>query len=124
MRIVVTMRAFAAAVLSCALLPLSACAGTADGAGGITVVTSAYPLEYVARRIAGDRAQVVDLVQPGREPHDAELSVAQTAEVADADLVLRVAGLAPAVDDAVAQEADPEADLEALAVLGEHASGG
>src|SRR5919107_3338249 len=124
MRIVVIMKPIVAAVLSGMMLPLTACGGAADGAGGITVVTSAYPLEYVAQRIAGDRAQVVDLVPPGREPHDAELSVAQTAEVADADLVLRVAGLAPAVDDAVAQEADPEADLEALAVLGEHASGG
>jgi zinc transport system substrate-binding protein len=124
MTIVVTMRAFAAAALSSALLPLSACAGAADGAGGVTVVTSAYPLEYVARRIAGERVQVVDLVSPGREPHDAELSVAQTAEVADADLVLRVAGLAPAVDEAVAQEADAGADVEALTVLGEGASGG
>src|ERR671928_218832 len=98
MRIVVIMRALIAVLLCGTLLPLSACAGSADGAGRFTIVTSAYPLEYVARRLAGDRAEVVDLVRPGREPHDAELSVAQTAEVADADLVLRVAGLAPAVD--------------------------
>jgi zinc transport system substrate-binding protein len=117
--IVVIMKPIVAAVLSGLVLPLTACGGSADGAGGITVVTSAYPLEYVAQRIAGDRAQVVDLVQPGREPHDAELSVRQTAEVAAADLVLRVAGLAPAVDEAVAQEADPEADVEALSVLGD-----
>src|SRR5215213_471168 len=114
MRIVVIMRAVVAAVLSSALLPLTACT---DQSRGLTVVASAYPLEYVAQRIAGDRAEVVDLVRPGREPHDAELSVAQTAAVADADLVLRVAGLAPALDEAVAQQADPDADLEALGVL-------
>jgi zinc transport system substrate-binding protein len=113
---VVTMRAVLAAVLCSALPPLAGCAGDD---GGLTVVASAYPLEYVAQRIAGDRVEVADLVQPGREPHDAELSVAQTASVADADLVLRVAGLAPAVDEAVAQEAEPEADVEALGVLEE-----
>jgi len=118
LRIVVIMRRLSAAVLcSALLLPLSACGGEAGGAEGITVVASAYPLEYVAQRLAGDRAEVVDLVQPGREPHDAELSFAQTAAVADADLVLRVAGLAPAIDEGVVQEADPEADVEAVEVL-------
>ncbi|CAA9330072.1 MAG: Zinc ABC transporter, substrate-binding protein ZnuA [uncultured Nocardioidaceae bacterium] len=112
------MRRTAAAALSCALLvPLAACGG--GGSEEITVVASVYPLEYVAQRIAGDRVEVVDLVQPGSEPHDAELSPRQTAQVADADLVLRVAGLAPAVDDAVAQEVEPEADAEAIRVLQE-----
>lgn len=110
------MRPVVVAAACCALLPLAGC--TADDEG-ITVVASVYPLAYVAQRIAGDRVEVVDLVSPGREPHDAELSVAQTAAVADADLVLRVAGLAPAVDEAVAQEAAPEADVEALRVLEE-----
>ncbi len=80
-------------------------------------MASAYPLEYVALRLVGDRAEVEDLVSPGQEPHDAELSVAQTAALADADLVLRVTDLAPAVDEAVAQEVDQEADVEALGVL-------
>jgi zinc transport system substrate-binding protein len=83
------------------------------------VVASVYPLEYVAQRLVGDHMEVEDLVAPGREPHDAELSVRQTAAVADADLILRVAGLAPAVDEAVAQEADPKADVEALRTLAE-----
>src|SRR5215213_7916701 len=116
MRIVVIMRSVAAAVLCSVPLSLTACT---DQPNGLTVVASAYPLQYVAQRIAGDHIEVVDLVRQGREPHDAELSVAQTAAVADADLVLRVAGLAPAVDEAVAQQADPDADLEALGVLQE-----
>jgi len=106
-----------AAALCGLLLPLAACGGESGGAEGVSVVASAYPLAYVAQRVAGDRADVVDLVSTNREPHDAELSFKQTAAIADADLVLRVAGLAPAVDEAVEQEADPDADLEGLSAL-------
>ena len=103
------------------LLPLAACGEEAEGAsGGVSVVASVYPLEYVAQRLAGDTVEVVDLVRPGQEPHDAELSVEQTAAVADADLVLRVEGLAPALDEAVAQ-AGGDGDVEALSVLEDRA---
>lgn len=115
---------FPVVVALCAcMLPLAGCGSAADGSdqasGRLSIVASVYPLEYVAQRLAGDQADVVDLVSPGREPHDAELTPEQTAAVADADLVLRVAGLAPAVDEAVAQEAAPGADVEALGVLTE-----
>jgi zinc transport system substrate-binding protein len=118
MTIVVIMRPAATAVLPLLVLPLAACGDDETGGDGLTVVASAYPLEYLAERIAGDRAEVVDLVQPGGA-HDAELSVEQTAAVTDADLVLRVTGLAPAVDEAVAQQADAAVDVEALGVLEE-----
>ena len=65
------------------------------------VVTSFYPLDYVARRIAGPRAEVVDLTRPGQEPHDLELSVPQTAQLADADVALYERGFQSAVDQAV-----------------------
>jgi zinc transport system substrate-binding protein len=114
---VLTMRLLAAAAVCGALLPLAGCASDASGTEQRTVVASVYPLEWVAERLVEDHMEVEDLVAPGREPHDAELSVRQTAAIADADLILRVAGLAPAVDDAVAQEADPKADVEALRTL-------
>ncbi|CAA9324202.1 MAG: hypothetical protein AVDCRST_MAG36-470 [uncultured Nocardioidaceae bacterium] len=105
------------AVVACSvLLPLGACGAEAGGAEGTSVAAAVYPLQYVAERVAGDTAEVVDLVEPGQEPHDAELSVEQTAAVADADLVLRVAGLAPALDEAVQQREDG-VDVEALTVL-------
>ena len=69
--------------------------------GRLSVVASFYPLQYVAERIAGDRADVTDLTTPGQEPHDLELSLQRTAEVTDADLVVYARGLQPAVDDAV-----------------------
>ena len=68
-----------------------------------TVVTSFYPLAFVAERVAGRHEDVVNLTHPGQEPHDLELSVARTADIVDADVVLYERGLQPAVDTAVAQ---------------------
>jgi zinc transport system substrate-binding protein len=67
------------------------------------VVTSFYPLQYVAQRVAGDHAEVANLTHPGQEPHDLELTVRQTADIVDADVVLYEKGFQPAVDDAVEQ---------------------
>ncbi len=39
------------------------------------------PPAYVAGRVAGGHAEVIDLTDPGQEPHDLELTVQQTAEV-------------------------------------------
>ncbi|NQW72841.1 MAG: zinc ABC transporter substrate-binding protein, partial [Actinobacteria bacterium] len=50
----------------------------------------------------------------GGEPHDLELSAAQVAQIAGADLVLYVKGYQPAVDEAVAQQAaDHSLDVSA-----------
>ena len=86
------------------LLPLAACGGTdASDGDGLTVVTTFYPLQFVTERIAGDAADVRNLTAAGADAHDAELSVAQTAEVLDADLVVHLSDFQPAVDDAIAQ---------------------
>ncbi len=68
-----------------------------------TVVTSFYPLQYVAQQVVGDHERVLDLTHPGMEPHDLELTVGQTADVVDADVVVYERGFQPAVDTAVAQ---------------------
>lgn len=99
-------------------LVLAACGG-ADGGGGDggpQVVTSFYPLEYVAQRIVGDHAEVSTLTSPGVEPHDLELTVRQTATVSDADLVAYVKGLQPAVDAAVEQHG-PDQVVEVTEVV-------
>ena len=49
-------------------------------------------------RVAGDAWEVDNLTQPGQEPHDLELTIAQTAELEDADLVVLNHGFQPAVD--------------------------
>lgn len=109
-------RRLAAAALATPLL-LAGCGDPlAGGDSGTRVVTSFYPLEYVAERIVGEHADVVTLTSPGVEPHDLELTVRQTAEVAEADLVVYEKGLQPAVDAAV-EEHGPEQVVEATDVV-------
>ena len=74
-----------------------------DHGGSLEVVAGFYPLQFVTQRVAGDHAEVVDLTKPGSEPHDLELSPAQTASVVTADLVVYEKGLQAAVDAAVDQ---------------------
>jgi zinc transport system substrate-binding protein len=74
-----------------------------------TIVAAFYPLGYAAAQIAGDRVNVIGLTPPGVEPHDLELTAAQTAQIAEADLVLYAAGFQPAVDEAVDQQASDRA---------------
>lgn len=90
------------------LVPLTACSATEDD-GRPTVVASFYPLQFLTERIAGDTVRVVNLTEPGTEPHDLDPSVQQIAELSDADLVLYVAGLAPAVDKAAQENAGDHA---------------
>ena len=110
--------------LATASLTLAACTtsssipstGTqsADGSGRPTIVAAFYPLEYAARAVGGDAFDVIGLTPPGGEPHDLELSAAQVAQIAGADLVLYVKGYQPAVDEAVAQQAaDHSLDVSA-----------
>jgi zinc transport system substrate-binding protein len=127
MRIILMHRALIPAV---ALLAASTgCAAFTDEAPGngpgVDVVTAFYPLQFVAQRVAGDDAQVVDLTKPGAEPHDLELSVAQTARVTDADLIVYEKGLQAAVDSAVEQASGvPAVDAGAVAGLEPISHGG
>ncbi len=77
----------------------------AEGSGGsggqVSVAASFYPLQFLAERVGGERAQVTGLTQPGGEPHDLELAPRQTAEIADADVVVYLGGFQAAVDDSV-----------------------
>jgi len=66
------------AVLAVAVV-LSGCAASqgeepAGEAGGRLVVTSIYPMYEFTRAVAGDWAEVINLVPPGAEPHDWEPS--------------------------------------------------
>jgi zinc transport system substrate-binding protein len=91
----------AAAAVSCS----SDTGGDAAGDGTVNVVASFYPLAFVVDRVGGDQVDVTDLTPPGVEPHDLELSPRDVVSVAEADLVVYLAGFSPAVDDAVSGEA-------------------
>ncbi|WP_461038113.1 metal ABC transporter substrate-binding protein [Streptomyces mayteni] len=100
--------ALLAGVSSLGLLPLTAC-GSGDEGGGagadgrLDVVASFYPMEFLAERIGGEHVSVSTLTEPGVEPHDLDLSPRQTASLSEADLVVYLQGLQPAVDEAVEQ---------------------
>jgi zinc transport system substrate-binding protein len=84
------------------LVAATGCTATEDD-GRPDVVTAFYALEFVTEQIGGEHIDVTTLTQPGTEPHDLALSVAQTAQVIDADAVIYLAGFQAAVDEAVAQ---------------------
>ncbi|WP_228082112.1 metal ABC transporter substrate-binding protein [Streptomyces profundus] len=106
-----------AALTVAALLTLTSCGlfddgggGDDDGGGGasegpLNVVSSFYPMTFLVERIGGEHVSVTTLTGPGVEPHDLDISPQQTAEVADAALVVYLKGLQPAVDEAIEQSA-------------------
>jgi zinc transport system substrate-binding protein len=89
-------------------LVLAGCSALADDPEGVQVATAFYPLQYVAERVAGDHASVENLTQVGKEPHDLELTIRETALIAEADLVVHEGGFQPSVDDGVTQNATGE----------------
>jgi zinc transport system substrate-binding protein len=111
-----------------AVTALAGCSAFSDDSasenGDLRVATAFYPLQYVTQRVAGDLASVENLTQPGREPHDLELTIKETAEIADADLVVYEGGFQPTVDDAIDQSSTGEvldvADVVDLVPFREH----
>ncbi len=87
------------------LLVATGCSPQQGGSDGVRIAAAFYPLQYVAQRVAGDLATVDNLTQPGREPHDLELSIQETRNIAGADLVVHEAGFQPTVDDSIEQNA-------------------
>ncbi|GAA4693980.1 metal ABC transporter substrate-binding protein [Nocardioides conyzicola] len=110
------------------LLVLTGCAAFTDDTvgldNGVQVAAAFYPLQYVASRVAGDHAEVENLTAPGGEPHDLELTPRETADVAQADLVVYEGGFQPSVDDAVDENAGGDtldvADVVDLVPFREH----
>ncbi|MFK0212743.1 metal ABC transporter substrate-binding protein [Streptomyces sp. NPDC004290] len=97
-----------AGAVALGIVSLSACAGSSDAAdkggdGKLDVVASFYPMQFLAERIGGGHVAVNTLTKPGVEPHDLELKPKQIGELGDADVVLYLKGIQPAVDEAIAQ---------------------
>lgn len=80
----------AAAVLGGALL--AACGGSDSNGGNggqLRVVATTTQIGALAREVAGDRAQVVTLLQAGADAHDYEPSPQDSRRLKDAQLVLK-----------------------------------
>jgi zinc transport system substrate-binding protein len=114
------------AAASLGLATLTACSGESDAAGStdkFDVVASFYPMQFLAEQIGGDHVNVTTLTEPGQEPHDLELSTKQTAGLGEADAVLYLKTLQPAVDEAVAQSGvKTKIDAASLTKLEDHGS--
>ncbi|MFM6850352.1 MAG: metal ABC transporter substrate-binding protein [Terrabacter sp.] len=89
--------------------------GDTGSGSGRRAVASFYPLAWVTEQVAGDGWSVDNLTQPGQEPHDLDLTIAQTAALESADLVVLEEGFQPAVD-AAAENTDA-AVLDAASVV-------
>ncbi|GCB49563.1 zinc ABC transporter substrate-binding protein [Streptomyces sp. NL15-2K] len=115
-----------AAVTALGLAALSACSSDSDTAGNtdkFDVVASFYPMQFLAEQIGGDHVNVTTLTEPGQEPHDLELSTKQTADLGEADAVLYLKTLQPAVDEAVSQsQVKNKIDAATLTKLEDHGS--
>lgn len=126
-------RAVVAGLAALATITLAGCGNSSAGGSGdkLDVVTSFYPLEFIAKSVGGDAVNVTTLTAPGVEPHDLELTPKQVGTIAEAKLVVFEKGLQPAVDEAVDQNAKdagfdvaPAAKLEATgANFEEHEEG-
>ncbi|MFB8351970.1 metal ABC transporter substrate-binding protein [Streptomyces niveus] len=115
------------------LVALSACSPSdaADGGGGaggkgdgrLAVIASFYPMQYLAEEIGGTHVDVSTLTRPGVEPHDLELGTRQAAQLGEADYILYLKGLQPAVDEAIgAAGVKNTVDAATLTELEKHGS--
>ncbi|ARQ70887.1 metal ABC transporter substrate-binding protein [Streptomyces marincola] len=121
--------ALAAGVTALGLFAVTGC-GSDDGAGetgggdGLDVVASFYPMAFLAERIGGEHVEVSTLTEPGTDPHDLDIGAQQTARLSEADLVVYLAGLQPAVDEAVEQSgAEHVVEATSLTTLAESGGG-
>ena len=99
-------RRLAAVLLGAAVLITTACTPSGEsGAGdGTSIVVGAYPFQFAAERVAGDLAVVTNLLSPGSDGHDLELSPKQVTAVTNADLVVHQSGYQAALDEAITQQ--------------------
>ena len=112
MSVSVRMLGVVACLLS--LLVAAACASTGSAGtptrtpGQLRIVAAFYPLQFITQRVVGEHATVVNLTQPGAEPHDLELTPRQVASLTTANLVIYEKGFQPDVDEAVRQSENRE----------------
>lgn len=114
------LRRLVPAVTALAAASLLAGCGTSsadDAYAGRHAVAAFYPLAWLTQQVAGPTWRVTNLTGPGTEPHDLSLDIAQTADIARADLVVLEGGFQPAVDSTVDTNADNATVLDAADVI-------
>ncbi|GAA2419345.1 zinc ABC transporter substrate-binding protein [Streptomyces pulveraceus] len=122
-RLIPTAAVAGAAVLGLTALTACSSSDAADHKNGdkLDVVASFYPMQFLAEQIGGKHVSVTTLTKPGVEPHDLELSPRQIGGLTDADFILYLKGIQPAVDDAIGQSgAKHVVDAAKLTALEDH----
>lgn len=122
-RLIPTAAVAGAVVLGLTALTACSSSDAADHKNGdkLDVVASFYPMQFLAERIGGEHVSVTTLTKPGVEPHDLELSPRQIGGLTDADYILYLKGIQPAVDDAIEQSgAKGAVDAAKLTTLEDH----
>jgi zinc transport system substrate-binding protein len=118
---IILMNAFRAVTVAAVLALVALTTGCGPSSSGRpTVVTSFYPLQFIADFVAGRYNDVVDLTPPGVEPHEYELSVQQTAQVDRAVVGFYEKGMAPSIDQAMTNDS-PQHTLDVTSVVPLHA---
>ncbi|MFI6723323.1 metal ABC transporter substrate-binding protein [Streptomyces sp. R-74717] len=122
-RLIPTAAVAGAVVLGLTALTACSASDAADHKNGdkLNVVASFYPMQFLAEQIGGKHVSVTTLTKPGVEPHDLELTPRQIGGLGDADYILYLKGIQPAVDDAIKQSGSKDAvDASTLTVLEDH----
>lgn len=89
---------------SAAALPLLLVGCSAAGDDGeVQIAVTAYPLQFIAERVAGEAASVTNVAPAGTEPHDLELSPSAVTSIVTSDVVLMLSGFQAAVDDTIGE---------------------
>ncbi|WP_327275344.1 metal ABC transporter substrate-binding protein [Streptomyces sp. NBC_01224] len=122
-RLIPTAAVAGAVVLGLTALTACSASDAADHKNGdkLNVVASFYPMQFLAEQIGGKHVSVTTLTKPGVEPHDLELTPRQIGGLGDADYILYLKGIQPAVDDAIKQSGSKDVvDASTLTVLEDH----
>ncbi|MGY2080237.1 metal ABC transporter substrate-binding protein [Modestobacter sp. SYSU DS0657] len=103
-------RSPALAVSLAAGLLLTGCgSATAASDDDVAVVAAFYPLAWLGEQVTGDLATVTLLTPDGAEPHEYEVTPRDVAAATEADAVVYLPTLQPAVDAVVDQQAGDRA---------------
>ena len=90
----------------------------------LTVITTLYPLQFLAEKVGGERVRVVNLTPPGAEPHDWQPGARDIISILEADLfTYNGSGFEPWVDR-VLEEAHENEILNATDALRQDLSPG
>ncbi|MFD4946104.1 metal ABC transporter substrate-binding protein [Streptomyces sp. NPDC058239] len=122
-RLIPTAAVAGAVVLGLTALTACSASDAADHKNGdkLNVVASFYPMQFLAEQIGGKHVSVSTLTKPGAEPHDLELTPRQIGGLGDADYILYLKGVQPAVDDAIKQSGSKDSvDASTLTRLEDH----